>query len=80
MDEILKTPARGTHLSPSLRRSLSIVVPWIGFSFSNLIKLVEPRPGEIRRFQSYFDPQQMPQAKYAGIDFPMSKACAWTKP
>src|SRR2546427_12631484 len=49
----------------------SIVVPWIGFSFSNLVNLVEPTPkAQYVAFQSYFDTAQMPQAKYAGIDFP----------
>ena len=49
----------------------SIVVPWIGFSFSNLVNLVEPTPkAKFVAFESYFDPRQMPQAKYAGIDFP----------
>jgi sulfoxide reductase catalytic subunit YedY len=49
----------------------SIVVPWIGFSFSNLVKLVEPTPNaKFVAFESYFDPRQMPEAKYAGIDFP----------
>jgi sulfoxide reductase catalytic subunit YedY len=49
----------------------SIVVPWIGFSFTHLINLVEPTPkAKFVAFESYFDPQQMPQAKYAGIDFP----------
>jgi len=46
-------------------------VPWIGFSFSNLVNLVEPTPkAKFVAFESYFDPRQMPQAKYAGIDFP----------
>jgi sulfoxide reductase catalytic subunit YedY len=49
----------------------SIVVPWIGFSFSALAKLVEPTPkAQFVAFESYYDPRQMPQGKYAGIDFP----------
>jgi methionine sulfoxide reductase catalytic subunit len=49
----------------------SIVVPWIGFSFSNLVNLVEPTPkAKFVAFESYFDLRQMPQARYAGIDFP----------
>ena len=49
----------------------SIVVPWIGFSLSALLKQVEPTPkARYVAFQSYYDPRQMPQAKYAGIDFP----------
>src|SRR6267142_1822849 len=72
MDEILKiAPLEGRIYRHRCVEAWSIVVPWIGFSFSNLIKLVEPTPkAEFVAFQSYFDPQQMPQAKYAGLDFP----------
>ena len=72
MDEILKiAPLEERIYRHRCVEAWSIVVPWIGFSFSNLIKLVEPTPkAEFVAFQSYFDPQQMPQAKYAGIDFP----------
>ena len=49
----------------------SIVVPWIGYSFSALAKLVEPTPAaKYVAFESFYDPKQMPEAKYAGIDFP----------
>jgi sulfoxide reductase catalytic subunit YedY len=72
MDEILKiAPLEERIYRHRCVEAWSIVVPWIGFAFSNLIKLVEPTPkAEFVAFQSYFDPQQMPQAKYAGIDFP----------
>jgi len=49
----------------------SIVVPWIGFSFSTVANLVEPTPkARYVAFQTFFDSHQMPQAKYGGIDFP----------
>lgn len=49
----------------------SIVVPWIGFPFSELAKLVEPTPkAQYVAFETFFDPQQMPQAKYSGLDYP----------
>jgi sulfoxide reductase catalytic subunit YedY len=49
----------------------SIVVPWIGFSFSVLANLVEPTPkARFVAFESYYDLRQMPQARYAGLDFP----------
>jgi len=72
LDEILKiVPLEERIYRHRCVEAWSIVVPWIGFSFSSLIKLVEPTPkAEFVAFQSYFDPQQMPQAKYAGIDFP----------
>jgi len=49
----------------------SIVVPWIGYSFSEIIKIAEPTPkAKYVAFETFFDPRQMPLAKYAGIDFP----------
>lgn len=49
----------------------SIVVPWIGFPLSVLIKQVEPT-SEARyvAFQSLYDPKEMPEARYAGIPLP----------
>jgi sulfoxide reductase catalytic subunit YedY len=72
MDEILKiAPLEERIYRHRCVEAWSIVVPWIGFSFSNLMKLVEPTPkAQFVAFQSYYDHQQMPQGKYAGIDFP----------
>jgi sulfoxide reductase catalytic subunit YedY len=72
MDEILKiAPLEERIYRHRCVEAWSIVVPWIGFSFSNLVNLVEPTPkAQFVAFQSYFDHGQMPQAKYAGIDFP----------
>jgi sulfoxide reductase catalytic subunit YedY len=72
MDEILKiAPLEERIYRHRCVEAWSIVVPWIGFSFSNLVKLVEPTAkAQFVAFESYFDPQQMPEAKYAGIDFP----------
>ena len=40
----------------------SIVVPWIGFSLSALLKQVEPTSkAKYVAFQSYYDPKQMPE-------------------
>jgi sulfoxide reductase catalytic subunit YedY len=49
----------------------SIVVPWIGYSLSALIRQFDLTPkAKYVAFQSFFDPVQMPEAKYGGIDFP----------
>jgi sulfoxide reductase catalytic subunit YedY len=49
----------------------SIVVPWIGFPLSVLIKLAEPTAkAKYVAFQSYYDTRQMPVGRYAGIPFP----------
>src|ERR1700687_1601155 len=72
MDEILKiAPLEERIYRHRCVEAWSIVVPWIRFSFSYLIHLVERTPkAQFVAFQSYFDHGQMPQAKYAGIDFP----------
>jgi sulfoxide reductase catalytic subunit YedY len=49
----------------------SIVVPWIGFSLSALIKHVEPTPkAKYVAFETLWDSKQMPLGKYAGIPLP----------
>jgi len=72
MDEILKiAPLEERIYRHRCVEAWSIVVPWIGYSFSNLVKLVEPTPkAQFVAFQSYYDPRQMPQGRWAGIEFP----------
>lgn len=49
----------------------SIVVPWIGFPLNTLLKQVEPTSkAKYVAFESFYDPKQMPQARWAGIPFP----------
>jgi len=72
MDEILKlAPLEERIYRHRCVEAWSIVVPWIGYSFSTLVKLVEPTPkAQYVAFESYYDPRQMPQGAYAGINFP----------
>ena len=72
IDEILKlAPLEERIYRHRCVEAWSIVVPWIGYSFSNLIKAVEPTPkAKYVAFETIYDPRQMPLAKYAGIDFP----------
>jgi len=72
MDEILKlAPLEERIYRHRCVEGWSIVVPWIGFSFSNLVKLVEPTPkAQFAAFQSYYDPRQMPLGRNAGIELP----------
>jgi methionine sulfoxide reductase catalytic subunit len=72
MDEILKlAPLEERFYRHRCVEAWSIVVPWIGFSFSQLVNLVEPTPkAQFVAFESYYDSRQMPQGKYSGIDFP----------
>ena len=72
VDEILKlAPLEERIYRHRCVERWSIVVPWIGFSLSVLLKLVEPTPkARYVAFQTFYDPRQMPEAKYGGIDFP----------
>lgn len=72
MDEIMKlAPLEERIYRHRCVEAWSIVVPWIGYSFNVLAKLVEPTSNaRFVAFQSYFDLKQMPLARGAGIDFP----------
>ncbi len=49
----------------------SIVVPWVGFSLSVLLKEVAPQAkAKFVAFESFYDRGQMPEARYGGIPFP----------
>jgi sulfoxide reductase catalytic subunit YedY len=72
MDEILKiAPLEERVYRHRCVEGWSIVVPWIGFSFSELAKLVEPTPkARYVAFESYYDTGQMPLGRDAGIQLP----------
>src|ERR1700722_16509593 len=72
MDEILKlAPLEERIYRHRCVEGWSIVVPWIGFSFSTIAKLVEPTDkAKYVAFESYFDPGPMPESRYAGIQLP----------
>jgi sulfoxide reductase catalytic subunit YedY len=72
MDEILKlAPLEERIYRHRCVERWSIVVPWIGYSFSTIAKLVQPTSkAKYVAFETFFDPRQMPEAKYGGIDFP----------
>jgi sulfoxide reductase catalytic subunit YedY len=72
MDDILKlAPLEERIYRHRCVERWSIVVPWIGFSFNVLAKLVEPtEKAKYVAFTSYYDRSQMPEASHAGIDFP----------
>ena len=49
----------------------SIVVPWIGFPLSALLKQVQPTgKAKFVAFESFYDPKQMLSSREAGIQFP----------
>jgi sulfoxide reductase catalytic subunit YedY len=72
MDELLKlAPLEERIYRHRCVEAWSIVVPWIGYSFSALVKLVQPNSNaKYVAFQSYFDKKQMPLWGRAGIELP----------
>jgi len=72
LDEILKlAPLEERIYRHRCVERWSIVVPWIGYSLSTILKLVEPTAkARYVAFQSYYDPRQMPQARGTGLDYP----------
>src|SRR5271156_1833571 len=75
MDEIMKVaPLEQRIYRHRCVEAWSIVVPWIGYSLSSIIKLVEPTPkATFVAFESYYDEKQMPEAAYAGIGLPYAE-------
>ncbi|HEU4619247.1 MAG TPA: protein-methionine-sulfoxide reductase catalytic subunit MsrP [Gammaproteobacteria bacterium] len=49
----------------------SVVVPWVGFSLSTLLKQVEPTSkAKYVAFETYYNPREMLSPRQAGIPFP----------
>lgn len=49
----------------------SMIIPWVGFPLSALIKAVEPLgKAKYVAFETYYNTKQMPYSRYAGIDLP----------
>ncbi|HEV8146223.1 MAG TPA: protein-methionine-sulfoxide reductase catalytic subunit MsrP [Bryobacteraceae bacterium] len=49
----------------------SMVVPWIGYSLSALLKTLDVSPkAKYVAFETLHDPKQMPKARFGGLDFP----------
>lgn len=49
----------------------SMVVPWAGYSLSELLRKVEPTSkAKYVAFETFYDPAQMPEGVHAGIELP----------
>ncbi len=72
MEEILKlSPLEERIYRHRCVEGWSIVVPWVGYSLSALLKQVEPTSkAKFVSFESYYDLKQMPEARHAGIHLP----------
>ncbi|HWP84348.1 MAG TPA: protein-methionine-sulfoxide reductase catalytic subunit MsrP [Terriglobia bacterium] len=72
IDEIMKlAPLEERIYRLRCVEAWSMVVPWIGFSLSELIRRVEPTSkAKFVAFESYYNPKIMWSSMRAGIDFP----------
>jgi len=72
MDEIMKlAPLEERIYRHRCVEGWSIVVPWIGYSLSTVIKLVQPTSNaNFVAFESYYDPRQMPWGGQSGLQLP----------
>ena len=72
VDEIMKlAPLEERIYRLRCVEAWSMVVPWVGFPLNVLIKKMEPSSkAKYVAFQSLYDPHQMPQGRWAGIEFP----------
>lgn len=72
LDEILKmAPLEERIYRMRCVEGWSMVIPWIGFSLSELIKRVQPTDkARYVAFESFYNSKQMPAARWAGIPFP----------
>ena len=72
LDQILKlAPLEERIYRHRCVEGWSIVVPWVGFSLSALLKQAEPT-GKVKyvAFESYYNSRQMLSSRAAGIQFP----------
>ena len=72
LDQILKlAPLEERIYRHRCVEAWSIVVPWIGFPLSALLKQVQPTgKAKFVAFESFYDPKQMLSSRKAGIQFP----------
>jgi sulfoxide reductase catalytic subunit YedY len=72
MDEIMKlAPLEERIYRHRCVEAWSIVVPWIGYPLSTIANLVEPTAkAKFVSFESYYQPNQMPEGVHAGIQLP----------
>ena len=72
VDELLKlAPLEERIYRHRCVEAWSIVVPWVGYSLSALLKQVQPTSkAKFVYFETYYDLKEMPEAKNAGIPLP----------
>ena len=71
IEELLKMPLEERVYRLRCVEAWSMVIPWIGFELSHLIKAVEPtNNAKYIQFVTLFDPEQMPGQHRGVLDWP----------
>ena len=71
IDELLKMPLEERVYRLRCVEAWSMVIPWIGFELSHLIKAVEPTANaKYIQFVTLHDPEQMPGQRRGVLDWP----------
>ncbi len=71
IEELLKMPLEERVYRMRCVEAWSMVIPWIGFELSHLIKAVEPtNNAKYIQFVTLFDPEQMPGQRREILDWP----------
>ena len=74
IEELLKLPLEERVYRLRCVEAWSMVIPWIGFELSHLIKLVEPtNNAKYIQFVTLYDPEQMPGQRRGILDWPYSE-------
>ena len=71
IEELLKMPLEERVYRMRCVEAWSMVIPWIGFELSHLIKAVEPtNNAKYIQFVTLYDPEQMPGQRRGVLDWP----------
>ena len=71
IEELLKMPLEERVYRMRCVEAWSMVIPWIGFELSHLIKAVEPTANaKYIQFVTLYDPEQMPGQRRGVLDWP----------
>ena len=74
IEELLKMPLEERVYRLRCVEAWSMVIPWIGFELSHLIKLVEPtNNAKFIQFVTLYDTEQMPGQRRGILDWPYSE-------
>ena len=74
IEELLKMPLEERVYRLRCVEAWSMVIPWIGFELSHLIKAVEPtNNAKYIQFVTLFDPEQMPGQRRGILDWPYAE-------